>query len=240
MSRTILEVNELYFKNILNNINFSAQAGDFIVLLGHNGCGKSTLLSMINRQQEKTQGEIRLNNNDITTYNKKTYAKEVSSIHQDPNKHLCLSLTIMEHLKLYLMLTKKQRINLKNTSEIKEYLQSFHPKLPNYLNKSVETLSGGEKQMLILALHLLLKPKLLLLDEHTSALDPQSRSKIISMTDSAIKKHQVTCIMTTHDLSIATQYGNRIIVMRDGKIHNQFNNTEKNKLSPADLYHSCY
>lgn len=103
----------------------------------------------------------------------------------------------------------------------------YNPNLASKLDATIDTLSGGEKQVLALALCLLQPPKLLLLDEHTSALDPKTSQQIMALTYAMVKKNNITCMMTTHDLDIAMKFGNRILVLRDGNVHKTFDENEK-------------
>jgi putative ABC transport system ATP-binding protein len=121
-----------------------------------------------------------------------------------------------------------------------DYLLAYNPNLSSKLDQTIDKLSGGEKQALALALTVLHPPKFLLLDEHTSALDPKSAEQLMSLTDAIIKKHKITCILTTHDLAIAEQYGNRLIALRNGKIYRCIEVDEKKILSQQELFATCY
>lgn len=191
-------------RNILNNINYQIRENDFIVLLGGNGSGKSTLLKFISRHKH--------HHTDMP----------ITLLTQNVNDSLFNSLSIFENYLLYNKIKKENERKF-----LASYLMDYNPNLADKLDATIDTLSGGEKQALTLALCLLQPPKLLLLDEHTSALDPKTSKQIMELTFAMVKKHNITCIMTTHDLDIAMEFGNRILVLRNGKVHQTIDESEK-------------
>ncbi|EKD70374.1 MAG: hypothetical protein ACD_46C00549G0001 [uncultured bacterium] len=216
---TILQLDNLSFafphsKNfIISDLNFSINSGDFIVLLGSNGSGKSTLLKLISRQIYPTSGHIYLKNRLLTTYSQKKLSTTLSVLTQTISDSLFMSLTIYENY----LLRKNQRSFLTSSKNEKKflanYLQDFNENLITKLDCIVDQLSGGEKQALALALCLLNPPSILLLDEHTSALDPKTSVQIMQLTKNMAEKYGMTCIMTTHDLSQAKQYATKILAL---------------------------
>ena len=146
-------------------------------------------------------------------------------------------MTIQEHIKLYLMGMSSP---FTSTQATLDYLATFNEKFPGYYHTPIQNLSGGEKQLLVLALVLLRKPKLLLLDEHTSALDPKTAKNIMDITNRLVQDNNITCIMTTHALEQATDYGNQLVALRNGKIHHHYDATEKKTLTPEILFSCCY
>lgn len=224
-------------KPILNNINYQVNSGDFIIILGSNGSGKSSLLKLLDRRYQATAGQILLNNKPLEQYTIKQFSETVITITQDTKDSLFPSLTIFEN---YLLVKKNIRSKNEERNFFSEYLFPFNPNLSKKLDQIVEKLSGGEKQALVLALSMLNPPRLLLLDEHTSALDPKSAQQLMQLTQQVVKKHQVTCLLTTHDLEIALQYGNRILSLRQGSIHQSIQDQEKSKLTEQILLNVCY
>lgn len=196
---------------VLSQINYDVQRGDFVILLGSNGSGKSSLLKLLYRQYQADNGGITFLNRPLHSYSGAEFAGKVAVLTQNCGDSLFSSLTVYEN---YLMI-KKQGGDRKY---FQDYVSDFNPRLADKLDSSVEQLSGGEKQALALALCLLHPPELLLLDEHTSALDPKTSAQIMRLTQEMIRRHGMTCVLTTHNLSIAREYGNRILMLREGHI----------------------
>lgn len=208
----------------LQNINYKLNQGDFIILLGSNGSGKSTLMNLIQKRFLPTSGSLRFGDG----------THQVSVLNQNCSQSLFTSLTIYEN---YLL--RKSSIHTTKRSFLKQYLLDYNPNLSDKLDVTLEQLSGGEKQALALALCLLRAPSLLLLDEHTSALDPKTSEQIMQLTQKMISLHSITCMLTTHDMDIALRYGNRILMLSEGKILNTFDTQEKGKLTKEQLVR-CY
>lgn len=239
---TILTLNKvsLHFpakeKPVLHRINYEIHPGDFIILLGSNGSGKSTLLKLLHRHYQPNSGEIHFHGKDISDHPTKKFSEQVAVLTQNCSDSLFPSLTIYEN---YLLIKRQKLLSIthhtRERNYFSAYLQNFNPNLANKLNSLVDHLSGGEKQALALALCLLYPPSLLLLDEHTSALDPKSSDQIMQLTYQMIMKHNITCILTTHDLEIALRYGNRILMLREGEIHKAIDAQEKRGISKEML-----
>jgi putative tryptophan/tyrosine transport system ATP-binding protein len=217
MSEIILEIKNLQLKaknaekTILHDINLTLEEGDFLILLGSNGSGKSSLLKLITGRYPITFGEMKLG---VTN-------KEIITLTQDSMESLFGNLTVLENCLLYEERQSKKFFRFATRQKrifFSKYLESFNKKLPSKLNTKVATLSGGEKQALVLALSFVNKPKLLLLDEYTSALDPKSSLKLTKLTDNLVQEHKVTCVLATHDLDIALNYGNKILALHNGEI----------------------
>lgn len=179
---------------ILDNVSLSINQGDFIVILGSNGSGKSSLLKTLNKTVKPQSGHI------------VREAKRIATLGQSIDHSTYASLTVAENCRM---------VSKKKLPEVAVTLQRFHPDLPHKLNTPTGRLSGGQRQGLALALCLLSEPDLLLLDEHTSALDPKIAKAIMEITASI---EGVTIAMTTHSLDDALTHGNRLIVMRSGQI----------------------
>jgi len=210
--KPLLQINNLNFtlpngRVLLKNINLHIGSGEFVILLGHNGSGKSTLMKVINQQYICRDGEVLLNNRDIKNISKKSLSKTVITLTQFVQDSLFSDLSILENAKLI--------TSISSANELKIYLNQFNANLAKAVNNRVRDLSGGEQQQLMFALYMTKKPELLLLDEHTSALDPQSSVKLMQMTLDYVRKNNITCLMTTHNLSFAT-HGSRALVMENG------------------------
>lgn len=229
-------------KPILQQINYQVSQEDFIILLGSNGSGKSSLLKILYRHHHPNSGHIHFLGKSIAHHPIKKFSQHVSVLTQYCSDSLFMSLTIYENY----LLTKKRHFSLSLThhqherQHVKEYLAEFNSNLADKLDVTLTQLSGGEKQALALALCLLHPPSLLLLDEHTSALDPKTSEQIMQLTQKMIALHGITCILTTHDLDIALRYGNRILILNDGKVLRSFDREEKNGLSKEMLMNHYY
>lgn len=219
-------------KTILSDINYQAEEGDFIVILGSNGSGKSSLLKLINGFYQATSGCVSIKSSG-----------SVKTLTQNCHESLFTSLTVLEN---YLVVKHAQSGKLLASSTQLErdffayYLVKFNPALATKLDQLVGQLSGGEQQALALALTVLYPPRILLLDEHTSALDPNTASRLMELTHDITQEFGITCLLTTHDLTIAKKYGNRVLALRQGKIHQQIDHAAKNSVTPQSLLAACY
>lgn len=228
---------------ILESINFTVNKGDCIILLGGNGSGKSSLIKLIQGLYIRTSGYIEFNQKALEHLSSEKRAEAIISLNQDLSTSLFYELNVLENCLIWEL--RQERVSLRlQTHKAKafyqEYLGKFHPNLPNKLKTSVQLLSGGEKQALLLALCLRCPPQLLLLDEHTSALDPVQAELMMAHTYQALKEHQVTSIITTHNLEHALQYGNRLLAIKEGKIVFEANEIVKRSLTRTELLELCY
>lgn len=225
-------------KPILENITLDIHPNDFVILLGSNGSGKSSLIKVINGLSKPTSGSILLQNTNITDLPIHKRAQSIITLTQDLNLSTFSELTVLENC--LIALYRKKRISLaisvkKKREQISSYLATYSSKLAQSLDEQITVLSGGERQTLALAMSLYQTPTLLLLDEHTSALDPLMANKLLHLTSEIARKHSVTTLMTTHNLEDALRYGNRLIVMQSGKVLRDFKEKEKKSLTKADL-----
>jgi putative tryptophan/tyrosine transport system ATP-binding protein len=239
---------------ILDNINYELFAGESLVILGSNGSGKSSLIKLINRNYAFSQGEIELKQKEISKWNSAEFSRQVVTLSQDTAQSLFYDLTVLENCLLWESRIQKPRSlslrvlelllpQLNSKKERKyygEYLQEYHPKLKQHLDTSVRLLSGGERQALLLALCLKEPPSLLLLDEHTSALDPHQARHIMSRTLYITQNLGITTVMTTHNLEHALEFGERLMAIKDGRIVFESQGPEKQQLTRGDLLSYCY
>lgn len=224
-------------KPIINKLSLEIFLGDFLIILGSNGSGKSSLIKLINGSKQLSQGEIYLQGKNYQSLSFKQISSQVATLTQDLNFSTFKSLTILENC---LLAIKKTYSKDYNKNAILTHLQYFHPKFPQKLHDPVASLSGGERQTLALAMCLLFSPTLLLLDEHTSALDPIMTEEIMKLTLKFVKKKKITTLMTTHNLNHAQNYGNRLIAIQNGIKIFETSKNEKEQLSQKDLLHICY
>jgi len=226
-------------KVLLDHINFSIQENEFITVLGGNGAGKSTLFNTISGTMPLSSGKILIEDQDVTQESEENRASLISRVFQDPKMGTAPRMTVAENLLLAKSRGKKRRFRLR---QLKQNLDNFYDLtkevgngLENHLNTPTGDLSGGQRQALSLLMATIQTPELLLLDEHTAALDPKTSKLLMNITAQRIKEQQLTCLMITHRMEDALQYGNRMIVMQKGKIIQDLNEKEKAKLTMTDL-----
>lgn len=221
----------------LKNINLTFKAGEYCIILGSNGSGKSTLFKIISGEYKADSGEILLNQKNITKKQMHQRAASISSVAQDITKGTVQDMTMLENISLSTMRGKKPRFTFfKNKAQtIFEKVKLLNLNLEKYLQNKMSTLSGGQRQAIATLMAMYPQPDLLLLDEHTSALDPQSREKIMRFTDNFIKQHNITSLMITHNIEDAVKYGNRLIILHHGEVARDIKGTKKDKLTSKDI-----
>lgn len=235
----MLSLNNISLKlsnhTILHSLNLTIAKGEMIIVLGSNGSGKSSLLKVIDRRFTAHEGEILFQERPLKNYSTRALTNKIVSLSQNSLESLFPHLTVDENYRLALT-----RAKIKYSQQPIEYLASYNSNLITHKNNLVASLSGGEQQTLVLALACLTKPDVLLLDEHTSALDPHTAEKLMRLTSEKIKENNITCLLTTHNLDLAHQYGTRLIALKQGKIARDFSHDEKRRLSIMDLKNECY
>lgn len=225
--------------SIFNNFNLDISKGDFITIVGSNGAGKSTLLNIISGALELDSGSIILEGKDITDLQEHRKSKFISRVFQDPTKGTSPSMTILENLSL--AENKGNRfglslgVNKKKIEQFKDHLSILNLGLEDKMDTKVGMLSGGQRQALSLLMATLITPKILLLDEHTAALDPKTSETIINLTNSIVKEKGITTIMITHNLTHAIAFGNRLLMMHSGKTILDIGEAEKGHLTKNEL-----
>lgn len=207
---------------IFSDLNLQIEEGQLVAILGGNGCGKTTLFNLISGNLQPEGGSINIDDNDVTKMPEEEIAPLVSKVHQNPSMGVSPSLTILENLSLANKKTKKFGLKkLIQKSEINNFIQKLKELdlgLENKLNTEVKYLSGGQRQALSLVMATLHQPKLLLLDEHTAALDPKTSKLIMEKTQELIQKQGITTMMISHNLRDALQYSHRVIMLESGKV----------------------
>jgi putative ABC transport system ATP-binding protein len=208
--------------NVFENFNIHINKGECTGILGANGCGKSTLFNLISGVLCTNDGDIILNGKNINNLKENERAQYIGRVYQDPSRGVSPSLTILENISLSdkkcQRYTLKNLINKNKIDLYKENLKSLDLGLENKLDTEVKYLSGGQRQSLSLLMATLNKPELLLLDEHTAALDPKTSRLIMEKTQDLIKIHSITTMMISHNVKDAIRYSDRIIMLDKGKI----------------------
>lgn len=226
-------------KLALNGINLTLNEGDFVTVIGGNGAGKSTMLNMIAGVYPVDDGKIIIDGVDVTRLPEYKRAKYLGRVFQDPMTGTAATMQIDENLALAarrgLARTLKSGITSKERAGYRELLKQLDLGLENRLTSKVGLLSGGQRQALTLLMATLKKPKVLLLDEHTAALDPKTAKKVLDITEDIVARNNLTTIMITHNMADALRVGNRLVMMNNGKIILDVSGEEKAKLTTADL-----
>lgn len=228
-------------KMALRGLNLTLEDGDFVTVIGGNGAGKSTMLNAIAGVWPVDQGQILIGDADVTKLPEYKRAKYLGRVFQDPMTGTAATMEIQENLALALRRgdsrTLKAGITKKEHAKYHEMLATLGLGLEDRMTSKVGLLSGGQRQALTLLMATLKKPKLLLLDEHTAALDPKTAAKVLQTTDMIVNRDNLTTLMITHNMKDAIAHGNRLIMMMDGNIILDIRGEEKKKLTVADLLH---
>jgi len=202
-------------KIVFENLNILINDGEFIIILGGNGTGKSTLMNLIAGSLIPDRGKIYLDDKNITNLPEHKRAKFIGRVFQDPMKGTSPNLTIEENLSLALLRTKKRTlsfgINKNNREFFKEKLSELNLGLEDRLNTKIGLLSGGQRQAVTLLMATIVHPKILLLDEHTAALDPKSQEKILELTNKIVSDNSMITIMITHNMDHMSRFDARIV-----------------------------
>ena len=228
-------------KCALDGVNLTLGAGDFATIVGSNGAGKSTLFNAITGAFFPDRGLIMLGGEDITYQQEHVRSKVIGHLFQDPLKGTAPHMTIEENMALaYLRTTTSRnayfsRINAADKKKFREQLALLDMGLEDRMTSKVGLLSGGQRQAITLLMAALKQPKLLLLDEHTAALDPKTAAKVLEISDKIIAENQLTAMMVTHNMKDAIVHGNRLIMMHEGKVIYDVAGEEKKNLQVKDL-----
>ncbi|MEA3319226.1 MAG: ABC transporter ATP-binding protein [Bacillota bacterium] len=222
-------------KNALDTINLSLKQGDFVTIIGSNGAGKSTLMNMISGVLTPDTGKVEIDGRDVTYMAEHRRAKYIGRVFQDPMAGTAPTMTIEENLAMAYSRNKnrtlKMGVSKRRKTYFKEVLETLHLGLENRLSAKVGLLSGGERQALSLLMATFTEPDILLLDEHTAALDPSRAELITNITKEIVADKGLTTLMVTHNMQQALDLGNRLIMMDKGQIILEVGEEEKNSLT---------
>ena len=226
-------------KLALNGLSLTLKEGDFVTVIGGNGAGKSTMLNAVAGTWMVDEGQILIDGTDVTRLSEHKRAAYLGRVFQDPMTGTAATMGIEENLALAKRRGKtrflRQGITRKERDEYRELLKVLGLGLEDRLTSKVGLLSGGQRQALTLLMATLKKPKLLLLDEHTAALDPKTAAKVLEITDMIVNRDHLTTMMITHNMQDAINHGNRLIMMMEGKIILDIEGEEKKKLTVRNL-----
>jgi putative ABC transport system ATP-binding protein len=228
----------------LNNINLEIGEGDFVSVIGSNGAGKSTLLNAVAGSFFLDSGTIHVSEKDITTWPEHKRAKLISRVFQDPLLGTCPSATIKQNMALAQKRGQRRGlargVKLKDREIFRERLRVLDLGLEDRLEDKVGLLSGGQRQALTMLMATMIRPEVLLLDEHIAALDPKTAAQILKLTEEIVSEQKLTTLMITHNMKHAIQYGNRLIMLHQGRIICDVSGDEKQSLTVEDLLQKFY
>ena len=226
-------------KKALNGIDLTLNEGDFVTVIGGNGAGKSTMLNMVAGVYPVDCGSIVIDGVDVTKLPEHKRAKYIGRVFQDPMTGTAANMQILENLALASRRGSHRGLGAgvkrKEKEEYKEVLKHLDLGLEDRLTSKVGLLSGGQRQAVTLLMATLRKPKLLLLDEHTAALDPATAERVLDLTDRIVKENKLTCLMITHNMQSALLQGNRTLMMDKGRIIYDVKGEERKGLTVTDL-----
>ena len=225
-------------KRALDEVSVHIPEGQFVTVLGSNGAGKSTFFNVITGAAPAAGGTIVLDGQDITAQKEHVRSRSIGRLFQNPEHGTAPHLTVEENLALAYSRSRgpfSRAIRKEEQALFREKLKTLDMGLEDRLKTPIGLLSGGQRQAVALMMAVLNPPKLLLLDEHTAALDPKSVRKILEITNDLVRREHMTALMITHNMTDALTNGDRLLIFNDGKITQDFSGEEKKKLKPADL-----
>lgn len=225
---------------ILNDLNLTIYPGDFITVLGANGAGKSTLFNVIGGNLAADTGDVLLHGKSVNHESEEQRTRFLARVFQDPKLGTAPRMNVAENLLLASHRGQHRGLHLRglrgHMDEYKAMAASMHNNLENRLTTATGDLSGGQRQALSFLMAVESKPELLLLDEHTAALDPKTSQQLMQTTNERIKQDSLTCLMITHRLEDALTYGNRLIVLSNGQVTYDVRGDEKQQLTREKLF----
>jgi len=226
-------------RRALSNVSLNLRRGEFVVVIGGNGSGKSTLLNVVSGAIRSDEGRVYIDKQDVTFASEHRRAAYIGRVFQDPMLGTAASMTIEENLALANRRGKRRGLGSGVTRAeralFKEMLAPLELGLEDRLTARVGLLSGGQRQALTLLMASLRDPKVLLLDEHTAALDPKTAAKVLEISLQLVREHYLTTLMVTHNMGDALRFGDRLIMMQEGRIVFEAAGQEKQKLTVSDL-----
>ena len=226
----------------VGDVSMELNEGELVGLIGPNGAGKSTLMNSIAGVLSIDEGDILLEGQSIKKASVDERSKDISRVFQDPRMGTATNLSIEENMAIAYRRGKKRSVFIKSITEserqvFKEALMDLGLGLENRMKTDANFLSGGQRQALTLAMATLVRPKILLLDEHTAALDPKTSDMVMNLTRKIVEEQELTTLMITHNMRDAIRYGNRLIMMHEGKVILNIAGEDKKKLTVGDLLH---
>jgi putative tryptophan/tyrosine transport system ATP-binding protein len=225
--------------HVLKGIDLKVMDGQFVTIIGGNGAGKSTLMNVLSGNVSPSNGNVIIDDLDVTKMSPEARSSMVSRVFQDPRIGTFADLTIEENMSLAMKRGESRgfalSLNAASRDRFREALSDIGIGLEDRLTDKVSSLSGGQRQALSLIMATILGSKILLLDEHTAALDPKIAKKIMQLTNKIVKRHNLTALMITHSMSQALEFGDRTIMMYHGEIVRDMFGAERTKLSSSDL-----
>ena len=228
-------------KKALCGVNLTLEEGEFVTVIGGNGAGKSTTLNAVAGVWPVDSGRIYIGGDDVTRLSEYKRAKYLGRVFQDPMTGTATTMSIEENMAIAARRGKTRRLTCGITKAerdtYREMLKTLNLGLEDRLTSKVGLLSGGQRQAITLLMASIQKPKLLLLDEHTAALDPKTAAKVLEISDKIIAENHLTAMMVTHNMRDAIAHGNRLIMMHEGKVILNIAGEEKKKLTVEDLLH---
>lgn len=241
----IKNCNVIFNKNTVNenhalkDVDLKINDGDFVTVIGSNGAGKSTLLNVICGTIEIETGQVIIDNKDVTKDKEYKRAELIGRLSQDPLKGTAPHMTIEENCLLAYGRGSKRKLRFSISKEESDYFSSQCKKLnlglENRMKAEVGLLSGGQRQALTLLMATMIPPHCLLLDEHTAALDPKTAENIMKITDDIIQEHHITTLMITHNIDHALKYGNKTLIMNEGRILGILEGEERKNMTKQDV-----
>ncbi|MEG0168650.1 ABC transporter ATP-binding protein [Anaerorhabdus sp.] len=241
----IKNCNVIFNKNTVNenhalkDINLKLEDGDFVTVIGSNGAGKSTLLNVICGSVETESGQVFVDQQNITKFKEHKRANLIGRLSQDPLKGTAPHMTIEENCLLAYGRGTKRKLRFSISNDEKELFYNQCLKLnlglENRMKTEVGFLSGGQRQALTLLMSTMIPPQCLLLDEHTAALDPKTAENIMKITNDIIQEHHITTLMITHNIDHALQYGNKTIIMNEGRILDIIEGEQRKSMTKQDV-----
>lgn len=226
-------------KVALQDLNLTLEDGDFVTVIGGNGAGKSTMLNAVAGVWPIDMGKILIDGQDVTRLSEHQRAKYIGRVFQDPMMGTAATMGIEENLALAARrgVTRSLKVGItkKEREEYHELLKTLDLGLEDRMTSKVGLLSGGQRQAVTLLMATLKKPKLLLLDEHTAALDPKTAAKVLELSDQIVEEHKLTTLMVTHNMKDAIAHGNRLIMLDAGRVILDIRGEDKKKLTVPEL-----
>jgi putative ABC transport system ATP-binding protein len=239
-------INKSFYRNTANeihalqDINLHISKGEFVVIVGSNGSGKTSLLNAIAGDIRADGGSVWIDSNNVTGLKEFQRSRWIARVFQDPLSGTASGLSILENFRLASLRTRKKKIvvgtNENFRAQVKERIATLNLGLENKTEQQMGTLSGGQRQALTLLMAVMDEPKVLLLDEPAAALDPKTSNLVMKLAEKIIAEFQLTAILVTHQMKDVLQFGNRLIMLEQGKITRDLNGAEKSGLQLADVH----